>query len=245
ALSQKLLREHFEMNQRLIDLGKHLGIICHDITNLISRQKFAIEILSMENAEKKSSTEVMTKTIDSLSRSTDHIMTLQKCVLAMSRNDTEDLCEIDGQSLKSTIGTLLLDLCTNSKPYLRLDVDCNQTYYCAPYALVFAIANAVNNSFDAWSATSGDRETFFIQVNIARGSGGDMLVTIRDNGPGFPETVLKSAFKNRSSIGQDMREHLGMGLQNIARYVSFQGGSVAASNEKGAVITITIPFAKA
>ena len=248
TLSAKLIEKQMETNQRLIDLGKHLGIISHDINNLIGQQKIAVELLSSEikneDIASSQSHAMLTSVTKSLSKSTDHIFTLQKCVLSMSRNDPEELKYIDGQSLHKTITTLIPDFCFKAKPYLRIKIDENQLYYCAPYALSFALANAVNNSFEAAENILTSIPDFQIIVQIDKDEIGNMIAKVKDNGPGFPTTILNSVFKSRQSMGKDTKSHFGLGLHNISRYVMYQGGTVNVFNDEGAVVFITIPFIK-
>ncbi len=248
SISEKLLQKQVETNQRLIDLGKHLGMISHDINNLIGQQKMAVELLSkvdIEDTDKVKSKEIMTTVVQCLTRSTDHIFTLQKCVLSMSRNDPEALDYVNGKDLNETISMLVPDFCPEAKLHLQIEVDQNQLYYCAPYALSFALANAVNNSFEAAEKTLAKQNNFTITLLVHKDIHGNMIAQVKDNGPGFPAKILESVFSSRQSMGKDVKSHLGMGLHNIARYVKYQGGTVNVFNDEGAVVFIKIPFAKA
>lgn len=113
-------------------------------------------------------------------------------------------------------------------------------------ALVNLVSNAIEAAQPDESGASGDSSSpspTRIEGSVER-AGDDVLITIRDSGPGIPADVLEHLFEpyftTRSS-------GTGLGLAIVRRIIEDRGGSVTLENEKGAqgqtgaVATIRLP----
>ena len=68
-------------------------------------------------------------------------------------------------------------------------------------------------------------------------------ITIHDNGPGIPPTVLSKIFQPFTTEGK--ADGTGLGLTIVKQYVDAHGGNIHAFNDNGAVFDIRLPLWKA
>jgi len=85
-----------------------------------------------------------------------------------------------------------------------------------------------------------------IVVSAADGPDGQVALSVRDHGPGFPEGFTARAFE-RFSQADTARSgpHSGLGLAIVAALATAQGGTARADNDPagGGVVTVTLPRA--
>lgn len=79
-------------------------------------------------------------------------------------------------------------------------------------------------------------------------SNSDILLQIRNNGPGLPEDMQASLFDSMVSMREhrDTTPHLGLGLYIVRLIAEFHHGAVSASNlpdDSGVVFTVRLPLA--
>jgi two-component system NtrC family sensor kinase len=102
-----------------------------------------------------------------------------------------------------------------------------------------SIMNLVSNATDALldHKTSGAR----IDITAARGQEGkDVVLTIRDNGPGIPAEIGKTLFE--PFITRKKANGTGLGLAIVKQYITSHGGRIGVTNDPGAVFTIHLPL---
>lgn len=74
------------------------------------------------------------------------------------------------------------------------------------------------------------------RINLtAEQSGGDVIITIADNGCGAPEETL-------ANMREIPKTNHGLGLPMAYKIINAHGGSMSAENNDGLVITITLPL---
>jgi signal transduction histidine kinase len=74
----------------------------------------------------------------------------------------------------------------------------------------------------------------------ARLSGSEVILDVRDTGPGIPDDIMPGIFDPYFTT----KEHgTGLGLSEVHRIVTSHGGRISASNASsgGAVLTIRLP----
>jgi signal transduction histidine kinase len=67
-------------------------------------------------------------------------------------------------------------------------------------------------------------------------------IVVRDRGPGLPEGPLFERFR-RGEPERSGRPGFGLGLSLVRQWAELCGGSVAAHNDGGAVLTVRLPVA--
>ncbi len=100
-----------------------------------------------------------------------------------------------------------------------------------------SIMNLVNNAMDALQDHKVPDPCIHIAARIAVNQ---VLITIRDNGPGIPETISKTLFE--PFITKQKTNGTGLGLAIVKQYITAHGGTIKVENDKGAVFTISLPI---
>lgn len=99
-----------------------------------------------------------------------------------------------------------------------------------------AFVNIIHNSLEYTPVNST------IDI-IAKKITGNIIVTISDNGKGFPESEIKNLFKKFYRVPGTKSGGTGLGLSIAKGFIEAHGGSITATNKKsgGAEFTILIP----
>lgn len=75
-----------------------------------------------------------------------------------------------------------------------------------------------------------------------KSDGAEAVLTYRDDGPGAPEEALSHLFEPGFRAAPDSVSGSGLGLSVARDLISLHGGTMAAQNENGLVVTIRIPL---
>lgn len=97
------------------------------------------------------------------------------------------------------------------------------------------MVNLLQNAMEVLAERADGR----IAITATR-EGETVRITIADNGPGLPETVMAALFTPFTTTKPN---GLGLGLVICHDIIAESGGNLAAHNENGAVFTITLPGA--
>jgi C4-dicarboxylate-specific signal transduction histidine kinase len=103
------------------------------------------------------------------------------------------------------------------------------------------LLNLTINSFEAMTALPSNPRRF--AIHAGRDGNGDILVSVRDSGPGFPAGIVEQLFEPFFST---KAEGTGMGLAIARSIVEAHGGSLSGENcdDGGACFTVRLPQAK-
>src|SRR5258706_10681331 len=100
-----------------------------------------------------------------------------------------------------------------------------------------SIMNLVNNAIDALI----DHKIINPAIDIsakANKESNNILITVRDNGPGIPDEIIKTLFD--PFVTKQKSNGTGLGLAIVKQYIIAHGGEIKAGNDTGAVFTITL-----
>ncbi len=118
------------------------------------------------------------------------------------------------------------------------DHDRESFVQCNPPALKQAIAELIANALTFSPADS------LVTISQWR-SGGRVMISIVDEGPGIPEDRLNDALRDFSQLDRETHEQqgMGMGLALAQRIIDVHGGSldILSIVDKGTQVTITLP----
>jgi two-component system, CitB family, sensor kinase len=102
--------------------------------------------------------------------------------------------------------------------------------------LATIVGNLVENAFDAVEGQPR-RE---VSLDI-RDRGGDIVLQVRDSGPGVPPALAGRIFEAGYSTKTASGGQRGIGLALVKRLVVHHGGEVSVRNDGGAVFTVWLP----
>jgi signal transduction histidine kinase len=238
SVYESIVNNYVEANGKLIDMGSQVGIICHDMNGLLRTLKTNLALIERQGA----AIEPIRDSFEPLKQATDHMIRLQEFVLSMCKKEGEKIEVISGTNLVSMLRTLVPDFCPQAKGYLSIECDVTQFYRCSPAALCYALVNAVRNSVEAMTPPGQNSPETNLSISVSVGVDvyNNMLVVIKDNGPGFPPQILNVGIAERISTKLE-KGGSGMGFSNILRYITYQGGTVEIRNMGGAEVIFKIP----
>src|SRR6266516_2271310 len=110
-----------------------------------------------------------------------------------------------------------------------------------PVQLLQVLLNLTINSFEAMIALPSNARR--LAIHAVSDGNGDILVSMRDSGPGFPAGIVEQLFEPFFST---KAEGTGMGLAIARSIVEAHGGSLSGENcdDGGACFTVRLPQAK-
>src|SRR5437667_7924519 len=107
--------------------------------------------------------------------------------------------------------------------------------------LLQVLVNLTINAFEAMSAMRPDARR--VVIHSGRNENGEIVVSVRDTGPGFPGKIVEQLFEPFFST---KAEGTGMGLAIARSIVEAHGGTLSGENcdDGGACFTVRLPEAK-
>jgi nitrogen fixation/metabolism regulation signal transduction histidine kinase len=108
-----------------------------------------------------------------------------------------------------------------------------------PELLQEALLNLLLNSVEAALPNPPDRP-LAVEAELSRAPDGGAVVTVSDNGPGFPEEQLLQPFQPYYTT---KKKGSGLGLPMVKKVIDAHRGTVTLSNREdgGARVTVTLP----
>ncbi|PRY32720.1 sensor histidine kinase [Umezawaea tangerina] len=101
--------------------------------------------------------------------------------------------------------------------------------------LVTVLGNLVDNALDALAGARG-----WIEVSVHEDDG-EVLVVVRDSGPGVAPEIAEEVFKNGFTTKAAEQGQRGLGLALTRQTCLRRGGAVRVHNDEGAVFTARLP----
>ncbi|MEW1779074.1 HAMP domain-containing sensor histidine kinase [Streptomyces sp. NPDC086777] len=132
--------------------------------------------------------------------------------------------------------------CIDARAWLdAVDLDAERGIHARldPRRLDVILANLIGN------ALKHGGSPVRVSVRMDREEGAELVVAVRDHGPGIPEDVLPHVFDRfyKASASRPRSEGSGLGLSIATENARIHGGSITAANspEGGAVFTLRLP----
>jgi signal transduction histidine kinase/CheY-like chemotaxis protein len=100
------------------------------------------------------------------------------------------------------------------------------------------IMNLLHNSADALNGVKKAQPAIDVS---AKQLDSEIVITVKDNGPGIPPRILKNLFDAFVTLGKG--NGTGLGLAIVKQYIGAHKGTVSVSNDDGAKFTIVLPSA--
>jgi nitrogen-specific signal transduction histidine kinase/ActR/RegA family two-component response regulator len=128
---------------------------------------------------------------------------------------------------------------TNGQVAIHKNIPANLVVAGDESKLKRTIMNLVNNAIDALL----DHKIIHPRIDISADTGKQvnrLLITIRDNGLGIPNDIIKTLFD--PFVTKQKANGTGLGLAIVKQYVTAHGGEIKVENDDGAVFTISLPM---
>ncbi|MFF3490916.1 ATP-binding protein [Streptomyces sp. NPDC002795] len=136
--------------------------------------------------------------------------------------------------------------CIDARAWLdavELDAERGITARLDPRRLDVILANLIGNALK--HGGSPVRVSVRVEPDAGRGEGSEVVISVRDHGPGIPEDVLPHVFDRfyKASASRPRSEGSGLGLSIAMENARIHGGRIGAANspEGGAVFTFHLP----
>lgn len=248
--SQETLME----KERLASLGQLIGGIAHNLKTPIMSISGAAEGIRDLVDEYKSSVEdeevtpedhyeIADEIIEWIEKVKSHAEYMSDVITAVkgqavSFNNTEIMSFTIDELLKR-IEILMKHELKYSRMYLNteLKVDAKMVVEGDVNTLIQIINNLISNSIQAY----GDRIEETIDMIVETDEQGNLMISIRDYGPGLPKKVQEKLFKEMITTKGKKGTGLGLYMSYSTIKAHFNGDMVADTSDKGTTFKIIIP----
>ena len=230
SATEALLRQQdeFARAQRFAAVGQLSANVAHELRNPLAGIAMTLANLRRETTD-PSTVERLDLVIGEVQR----IGRLLSDLLLSSRSASETPTVF---ALATLVDELLGLTRYRTPPAIALVADIPRELRCRlpRDGLRQALLNLVLNAIEAIGPSPGRVELF------ARAESGDLVLEVRDDGPGFPDELLERGIRpNWSARGGGT----GLGLEIVDRFVRDNGGRLALSNRSphGACALVRVP----
>ena len=232
-----------ELQQRTNRAETFSNDLAHEIRNPLASLKSASELLdkTTEKNESEKLLKIINHDVERIERLiTDYSQMLKdEASLSREKMSKVNLIEV----INSVTEDFKQDLINESKKIEIITTDkvnSSSGYY------IFGISNrleqVIANLLDNSISFSQNNQTIEI---ILEETSKNILITIKDEGPGFLETSPQKIFKRfYSNRPTNFGKHSGLGLNIVKNIVELHKGTIAASNRlntKGAQVEVLLP----
>ncbi len=235
TLENLSLMEDNIRQERLAAVGQTISGLAHNIKNILQLARGGSELMDMA-IEKENFSDI--RTLWPITRrSVERMQTLTLEMLDLSRTSKPQMAEADINDLLRHIEEMLkADTRVSS---INITVNYDDSCVKVPIdadGLSKSLMNLLSNAFDALQSQPG-AEVLLATENCK----GNMLVRIKDNGPGIPPEILPRIFQpffsTKGSKGN------GLGLSMTRKYLEDMGArlDVKSTAGEGAEFVILLP----
>lgn len=214
--------------ERLAAVGELAAGIAHDLRNPLAGIQMALTNLRRETTDPDHA-----QRLDLITQELSRTTILLNNLLDQARHEPEPASRI---AVAQTVKDLLALARYQIPPRVRIEQQVPADLIChlPKDGLHQAILNLVLNAYDALGAQAG---TIVIE---AHSDNANLVLEVRDDGPGFPEHLLNSGIRPFSTARQG---GTGLGLAIVRRFVNDLGGEISLRNREpsGASVTLRLP----
>ena len=234
TMTEKRLRQESKMSA----VGQLSAGLAHEIRNPLGLIKNYTYILNYSVEED----EVSSHALQVIGESTDRINGLIENLLSFSRLGDEKISLVNLHRLMQNITALERKKLEKAEIKLHLDCAEDTCFYTSEETLKITLINLLNNAVDALSDMPDDEKQKQINCKITVSSQ-ELMIDIRDNGPGIAEKNMDSMFLpffTTKDYGT------GLGLYTVSSELEKLGGTIQLDAEyrEGARFIVRIPAKK-
>lgn len=234
SLSNIRMQKEAQHRQRLAAVGETVAGISHNVKNMLLLSQGGAELLT--RALKKDDMDSAKDAWQVVSRGIDKIGKLVHEMLEYSSHKTPELAKIDANEMICQIAEEIEEQLVAKGITLELDLDESiEPRLLDELGLQRTLMNLLVNGMEAITHQEGE-----ILVTTSLRSDNTMVITIRDNGSGIPETKRENVFfpffTTKGSSGT------GLGLPMCKTYIEDMGGHISLQSEENVGTTFTMEF---
>jgi two-component system, NtrC family, sensor histidine kinase HydH len=234
----------------LVAIGQMGATVAHELRNPLGAIKGAAQFLEKQmrlgQITPEAATDllqIISDEVDGLGQLTTNLLEFAKpMALSCSTQDLAEIIENETEFLRdelTRIGVLDLHLFLEKPAIAHIDA----------LQLGRAVRNILINAAQAVASVANSRAEGSVTIRLATleesdvsdmGDRASWCLTISDNGPGIPETVLHQLFE---PFFTTKARGTGLGLAQVRQTIEAHEGTIEAQNrpEGGAMFTITLP----
>ena len=227
------LREKLLQKEKLSAVGNAVSMMMHDLRTPIKSISLLTEFMRQENIESKwlgmidecgtQASEIFEDFLDFIKESP-----VKKLPVDVNKIIEEGIKLAEARNVKAQVA-----IHKNIPSGLLVPGDESK--------LKRSIMNLVNNAMDALLDNKVPDPCIEISA-LSLPDASQVLITIRDNGPGIPEVISKTLFE--PFITKKKNNGTGLGLAIVKQYITAHGGAIKVENDRGAIFTINLPALK-
>ena len=232
-----------ELQQRTNRAETFSNDLAHEIRNPLASLKSASELLdkTTEKNESEKLLKIINHDVERIERLiTDYSQMLKdEASLSREKMGKVNLIEV----INSVVEDFKQDLINQNKKIDIIVVDkANSKSGCYIFGISNRLEQVIANLLDNSISFSQSNQT--IEITLEETSN-NLLMAIKDEGPGFSETSPQKIFKRfYSNRPKSFGKHSGLGLNIVKNIVELHKGTIAASNRvntKGAQVEVLLP----
>jgi|SRR5450830_48209 len=227
-------REHMIQIERLSALGTMVGGVAHEINNPLMGVMNYVEH-ARDKATDASSKEVLNNALHEI----DRIKKIVSNMLVFVRPDAgqQESCSLP-ETVNRTVDLLQSELTKNA---VQVQIDLPQDLpliQCSAGSLQQVLVNVLLNARDAIAGQTQPRITI-----SARLEGGQVILSVCDNGPGISDEIRERIFDPFFTT-KPVGKGTGLGLSVSRHLMQEVGGSISTDNQQGSGCCFRLTFAQ-
>lgn len=214
--------------EKLSAAGKAISMLMHDLRSPIKNIPIITEFMREDGIE--------SEWLPALNKAAEQASEMLDDFMDFIREAPVTKVELD---LKELINEAI-DLSVVAKDFkeldIQLDINFPKVIQCDRSKFKRLIVNLINNAAEVLLNKKTPNPIIKIISSIEDQF---VLIQIRDNGPGIPESLSKTLFD--PFVTQDKSGGTGLGLAIVKQFVVAHGGNIKVENDHGAVFSIRLP----
>jgi signal transduction histidine kinase/DNA-binding response OmpR family regulator len=227
------LQEALIKSEKMSAVGEATGIIVHDLKNSIGMIEPAIELIEEDIDNKKFVLDMLGNIKVAAREGIAFVMDILD--FTANKKVARSMISANGlfREVQNQTDVLLkksnIQLKTECPPGTDIFVDRNKMYR--------LISNLIKNSIESFQGKNISAPEIKLTLSS---DGQNIYITVSDNGPGIPSSIIDRLFEVFSSHGK--KNGTGLGLAIVKQFVDAHDGKIEVkSSDSGTCFTISLP----